>query len=123
MIGVAAGFMLCEISSIFLSFKLMADTKGNPKEKKNTPFQIVNQLLFLLTFTFFRVIFFPFLGIHIAPGTMAVWDRLPWWRIMFTLLAYAIGLTVTILNVYWFVLIIRGVIKMCQAIGCIEAQV
>jgi len=28
MIGVAAGFMLCEISSIFLSFKLMFDVKG-----------------------------------------------------------------------------------------------
>ena len=37
MIGVAAGFMLCEISSIFLSFKLMADWKKG-KEKKNTTF-------------------------------------------------------------------------------------
>ena len=54
MIGVAAGFMLCEISSIFLSFKMMFDVKG--KEKKNTCFSVVNQLLFLLTFTAFLVL-------------------------------------------------------------------
>jgi hypothetical protein len=70
MVGVAGAFMLCEASSIFLSFKLMYDDIGG---KRNTPLLVINQALFFITFTIVRIILFPFCGFHMVPSTMAVW--------------------------------------------------
>lgn len=117
MVGVAAGFMLCEISSIFLSFKLMTDEKD-----RNTPLSVANQVTFLVTYTFFRILFFPGLGLHIIPGTIAVWDSLPTWRKAFTILSYLLGFLVLVLNVFWYVLILRGVYKMMVSLGMIKKE-
>lgn len=112
MIGVAAGFMMCEISSVFLTFKSMTNEKN-----RNSPLAVLNQITFLITYTMFRIIFFPALGLHIIPGTIAVWDVLPGWRKAFTIISYLLGFTVLVLNIFWYVLIIKGVYKMMLALG------
>ena len=117
MIGVAAGFMLCEISSVFLSFK------GMFLDKKSTKcLAVTNQVLFLITYTLFRIVFFPYLGLHIIPGTMAVWQFLPLWRKIFTIIAYLLGFAVALLNIYWYVFIIKAVRNMMSKLQEIKPE-
>lgn len=74
-VGVAASSLVCEISSVFLLFKLMASD-----QKSNSPLAILNQVMFFLSFSIIRMYFFPKLMFTIIPATIAVWDTLPLWR-------------------------------------------
>lgn len=70
-----------------------------------------------MTYTLSRIVFFPLLGFHIIPGTIAVWDVLPAWRKWFTIISYLLGFLVFILNAFWYILILKGVHKMLIALG------
>ena len=109
-IGVA-GVLLCEISSIFLSFR------GMQLDKKATDcFSVTNQLLFFLTYTIFRIIFFPYLGFRMVPGTMAIWYSCSVWRRFCITVSYILTVLLYFLNVYWYILIVKNVCKMTKAL-------
>lgn len=110
MTGVA-GVLLCEISSIFLSFR------GMQLDKKSTHWcSVLNQFLFFLTYTLFRIIFFPYLGFRMVPGTMAIWHMTSVWRRAMITISYILTLLLYILNVYWYILIVRNVCKMIESL-------
>ena len=108
--GVAA-VLLCEISSVFLVFRNMQ------LDKKSTHWcSVLNQFLFFLTYTLFRIIFFPYLGYRMVPGTMAIWYMCNVWRRIAIVVSYVLCALLYFLNVYWYCLIIRNVCKMFKAL-------
>lgn len=67
MVGTATCLMISEISSVFLSFKGMF---LDPKSTKLLP--VLNQLMFFLTYTVFRIVMFPYIAFYVTPGVIGV---------------------------------------------------
>ena len=66
--GSATCCLLCEISNIFLNFRDLFT-----KETRNNLVGKINEILFLITYTVFRVFLFPYLIIRSINSSFAIW--------------------------------------------------
>ena len=74
-VGLSNASLVCEFSSIFLNFKDMFT-----KDTRNSCIGQVNQFLFFLSFTVFRVIMFPILAYRCFALTMLGLSLVGWFR-------------------------------------------
>lgn len=109
--------MLCEISSVFLNYRSMFS-----KEEMNNTFPMVNQLLFVLFFTFFRIILFPYIIFQCCKTLMFVWPVLSGWRQAAGVGSTTLLFAVTLLNLFWFSLIIKGLRKLLIEKGILKGS-
>ena len=109
MIGTAAVFLISEISSVFMSFRgMMLDPKS-----KNC-LMMLNQVLFFITFTVFRIIIFPLVGLYILPPIVGIWPHVSVLRKICFVISLLLGAGVYFLNLFWYYLIIKHLNKLCK---------
>ena len=70
---------------------------------------MINQLIFVLTFTVLRMVGFPYLITLMGATTWTIWDVLPWHRKLTAFLTLCMFVMMILLNTYWFALIAKGV--------------
>lgn len=102
-VGVSNASLLCEMSGIFLDYKDMV-----PKEYKNHWLAQINQILFLITYTMFRMIPFPILVIKCLSSTIALWNVVGWFRLSMMIICTINASLILLLNIYWYKLIMKG---------------
>lgn len=73
--GIASASLICEFSSIFLSYKDMYT-----KDTRNSFSGIVVQVMFFITYTIFRFIWFPFLAYRTVAVAILGWNLVGWFR-------------------------------------------
>lgn len=108
--------MLSEISSIFLNIKEMF-----PKDCRTTCLGQTNQLAFFLTFTVFRMITFPFLVMRCGIIMVTTFHVVSPIRKFFLVFAFVQALNILFLNLFWYVLVLKGLKRGLQELGLIPS--
>ena len=106
-VGIGNASLLCEISGIFLDYKDMV-----PKEHRNHWLAQINQILFLITYTMFRMVPFPILAIKCLSSTIALWNVVGWFRSTMMIICTINAIFILVLNFYWYKLIMKGLKRM-----------
>lgn len=104
--GLSNASLLCEYSSVFLNYKDMF------KKHKDTPLGQLNQLMFLIFYTIFRVIFFPMLFYRCFAVNMMTFHMVSWMRKFCMILSMIQAFLVVLLQFYWYNLILKGLKRM-----------
>jgi hypothetical protein len=107
--------LICEISTVFLNYRSMYDQKDLQK-----PIPLINQLLFLITFTLTRMVMLPIIAYLTLIMMINLWDDLPVIRQVSGCMMFFISCMMIVLNVYWFTLILKGFVKALKAAGIIK---
>ena len=106
---IAVASLLCEVSSIFLDYKDMfsADTRASGLSQ-------LNQLAFLVTYFFVRILLFPILVYQNIQLTLATMGLVSWFRVACMFYVTALSAMVLALNLYWFKLMMKGLKRVLQ---------
>lgn len=115
--GIAQASLVCEYSSIFLNYKDMF------KRHRDTPLGMFNQIMFLITYTIFRICLFPVCVYRSFDVAFKLGPYVHWFRQLCMWICAFTSLAMTILNYMWYTLIIKGLIKMLQGLGLIKGGV
>lgn len=110
--GISTLSMSCEISSIFLNYRDMF------KDSRNSALGSINQVCFLLSYTVFRMIPFPFCVMRCFVQMMTTTHIVesPVRKIMHVI-NFIQAFLILLLNCYWYRLILIGLYKMLQENG------
>ena len=108
--SVSNASLLCEISSISLNYKDVF------KDARDTPLGIANQLTFLVTFTIFRVFLFPLLVYYCLLNSHATIHYVSFIRQFCGIMTCVMSMLVTLLQFYWYRLILKGLVRLIQGI-------
>uniref|UniRef100_A0A7S3CLY2 TLC domain-containing protein n=1 Tax=Strombidium rassoulzadegani TaxID=1082188 RepID=A0A7S3CLY2_9SPIT len=109
--------LTCEVSTIFLNYRSMYK-----KEELNLPVPLVNQIIFFITFTIFRVINFPLVVLYQAYSVYMLFGKVDSLQKICLLLQFAQFIWMTWLNFHWYSLILKGLKKLLQANGLLAAD-
>jgi hypothetical protein len=115
--GISLLSLLCEISTFFLNYRSMYT-----KEELSQPLPMVNQLLFFFTYTLLRIIAFPYIMAFTAVTTWTIWGVLPWYRKLTSIFTILLFTSMILLNLFWYILILKGVKKLLQSKGIINSE-
>jgi len=102
--GSAITALLCEVSNIFLLSKDMFFTK----ETRNSCLAQLNQIAFFISYSVLRIYLFPVCIYYCLHTWWAVGSLIPWYRNFFMLTTTLLAIAVTILNLYWYKIILKG---------------
>ena len=95
--------MLTEVSSLFLNYKDMFT-----KASKDSTLAQINQLVFFLTYTVFRMALLPYLIVVIYKEVVAVWELRSGLENIAAVYTLLQGIAVYALNLFWYMLILKG---------------
>lgn len=122
-VGVKAGYgapgignlsLMCELSTFFMNYRSMF-----PKDQINEFVPQMHQLLFFIAFTVFRMCLFPF-GIYLFFMTWYYsFDYVDSQKHICLGISTSLYIVMLILNIYWYQLILKGLLKM---LGCIKVN-
>lgn len=115
--GVSNASLLCEFSNVFLSLKEMFT-----KDTRNSFWGVVVQLSFFLSYTGFRFIMFPWLAYRTITVTMLSWAFINWFRRIAMIYCIVQAWLVTALNMYWYLLILKGLKRLLETIGVLKKR-
>jgi hypothetical protein len=107
--GTSSVIFLCEISTFFMNYRSMYS-----KEELGLPVPMFNQVLFFITFTAFRMVLFPYLTYLIVVSLTTAWSYLDTPRKISGVISAMIFMAICILQIIWYRLIIKGVIKLLK---------
>lgn len=107
--GSATCCLLCEFSNIFLNFRDFFD-----KNARNEGYGLANELLFLVTFTYFRVILFPYLILRNFNTVFAIWNLFSLFEKLLHIFINLSGFSILLLNYYWYSLMLKTVVKVLK---------
>ena len=115
--GISNASQLCEISSLFLNYRSMF----MPNEVGSALYNF-NQTLFLIFFTIFRIILFPNLCYRCLCVTLLTLHNPDVSLIRKLCMAYCFVMSamVTLMQFYWYRLILIGLRKMLQGMGILS---
>jgi hypothetical protein len=102
--GISNASLLCEYSSVFLNYKDMF------KKYKDTKPGLLNQIMFLICYTAFRVILFPILIYRCLATTLMSFHLVGWFRKV-CMISFIQGFLIMLLQFYWYRLICKGLYK------------
>ena len=100
--GIAANLLLTEISSIFLSIRNLT-----PREYHSETWFLPILLGFFVTFTIVRIAMAPFSLRNTYTETMFFWEERNGIETFFMLLCFGMNIFLTVLNCYWYILILK----------------
>lgn len=115
--GISNASLMCEFSSIFLCYKDMFTN-----ETRNSPLGQLNQMMFFICFTVFRVCWFPVLVYRCFAVTCLAFHRVGNFRkfaMIFTVVQSAL---VYLLNLYWYKLILKGLKRLLEQRGVLKKK-
>ena len=101
--------LTCEVSTLFLNYRSMYS-----KEELGKPVPMVNQIIFFLTFTVFRVISYPVIWFYDTYACIMLFSRLSNLQILALFVQWANFTWMLLLNFHWYGLILKGLKKMLQ---------
>ena len=110
--GCSNASLLCELSSLFLNYKDMFTAKT-----KDSCLAEVNQICFFLSYTACRMVLFPYIIIVIYKEIVAVWAQRNWFQNTIAIYVLLQAIAVTLLNFYWYMLILKGLKRLLAAKG------
>lgn len=113
--GVANASMLCEISGLFLNYKDMFSI-----ESKDTTLAQLNSYAFFLTYFVFRVILFPILTFYLFKMNAMLIGLEAWYKGVLMIFVFVQAIFVLILNMFWFLIILKGVKRLLQEQGVLK---
>ena len=116
--GVSSASLLCEYSNIFLSYKDMFT-----KETRNSTSGIIVQVCFFVSYTVFRFILFPFLTYRTFTVAILSWSLVGFLRKIAMIYCVIQAILVLFLNMYWYLLILKGVKRLLETLGIIKKPV
>lgn len=113
--GVCSITLLSEFCSIFLIFREMQENKFSPH-----PLSMLNQTVFVASYTFLRVILIPY-GLYVLVRTtyLYTFELLPLWRKVAVVWAVLQVVLLSIFNFFWYYKMLVGLFKM---FGCIKSR-
>ena len=113
--GLSSASLLCEYSNVFLSYKDMYT-----KETRNSKSGILVQFCFFLSFTVFRFILFPFLAYRTVTIAILSWSLVGFIRKIAIFYCVIQAMLVLLLNMYWYLLILKGLKRLLETVGIIS---
>lgn len=99
--------LLCEVSTIFLNFR-----SAFSKETQNSCLATINQVIFFVTYTVFRMALQPYLLYKAVEDVIMFWQFRNGARNFFAIMTVLASIAMFLLMTYWYYLILRGVYKM-----------
>lgn len=115
--GVSNASLLCEFSNVFLSLKEMFT-----KDTRNSFWGVIVQLSFFLSYTVFRFALFPFLAYRTITVTILSWTFIGWFRKFCMVYCVLQAQAVLILNMYWYLLILKGLKRLLETVGVLKKR-
>ena len=85
-----------------------------PKEKMAEFWPMINQIMFFITYTVFRVFLFPYVTYLAFYDYYNVWSIVALDRKLASLINCLTWVSVLLLNIYWYALILKGLKKLIQ---------
>lgn len=113
--GNACFTLTCEVSSIFLNYKDMFS-----KTSRMSLIGQINQLMFLFTYTIFRMIPFPYLVMRSGVQMITTFHLVSPLRKFFHVVCFLQAAFIWLLNVYWYRLILKGLIRLLEENGILS---
>ena len=104
--------MLCEVSGYWLNYKDMFN-----KENRNSPIGQFVQIMFFITYTFFRLIPLYFLNMRVVYFAMATTHRVHWFRQLCNVVCVINAILIIFINTYWYGLILKGLKRLLEEQG------
>ena len=104
--------MLIEISTVFLNLRDIF-----PKEDRNCFWAQVNQYTFFVSFTIMRMIILPYIIQRTYVDIVQFWRHRSVTARCTSCFSFVMLMSLYILNLYWYTLIIKGLIKLLRASG------
>ena len=111
--------LFCEISGFFLNYKEIIEKK----EGKNSTLAQINQICFFITYTVFRMFLFPILVYRLYIDVVQFWHLRTRVQQVCSIYAYAMAWLTYILNLYWYGLILKALVKLLQNAGILAKPV
>ena len=99
--------LLTEVSTLFLNYRSMY-----PKDRITETIPQINQLLFFITYTVFRVFFFPPATRMLISHTWYTWGRISTTRTVLAIITTLFFLAMWVLNMFWYMLVLKGLFRM-----------
>ena len=110
--GLSNASLICEASSVFLYIKELYT-----KETRNSASSQINQALFFVSFTVLRLLLFPYLTyLSIRMGILQ-YDLTSWFQRLLALYVILQAAAVTLLQIYWYSLILKGLKRLLEESG------
>ena len=112
--GLIALLLLVEVSTVFLNYRSMY-----AKDEVGQPIPQLLQMLFFIFYTVFRMLLMPYGIFLIHKNEGLVFHHLTTTRKWCAYIAIFQYVMLYLMNVYWYLLILKGIGKM---LGCIKKQ-
>lgn len=109
--------MLIEISTVFLNLRDIF-----PKEDRNCFWAQVNQYTFFVSFTIMRMIILPYTIQRNYCDIVQFWKYRTSLARVASCFSFVMQTSIYVLNLYWYTLIIKGLIKLLRASGVLPPQ-
>ena len=107
--GICNLFLIAEVSSIFLNYNDMFS-----KENRNSSLSLINRILFFVTYTVTRVFSWPYYMYLIIWNFFYIWNVIGVVRKVCIVVGWVQSMMVLVLNLYWYWLILKKLIKMIK---------
>lgn len=101
--------MICEVSGYWLNYKDMFDATN----RNSPPGQFV-QIMFFITYTFFRLIPLYFLNMRVVYISLITTHRLHWFRALCNIICSINAVLIILINTYWYGLILKGLRRLLE---------
>lgn len=107
--------MISEVSGYWLNYKDMFS-----KESRNTPIGQFVQIMFFITYTFFRLIPLGFLQMRVVYIALVTTHRLHWFRQFCNVVCCINAVFILFINIYWYGLILKGLKRLLEEQGVLK---
>ena len=104
--------MICEISGYWLNYKDMFN-----KDNRNSPIGQFVQIMFFITYTFFRLAPLYFLNMRVVYIAMVTTHRLHKFRQFCNIVCCINAVLIILINTYWYGLILKGLKRLLEEQG------
>lgn len=108
----SAASMITEVSGFWLNYKDMFN-----KDNRNSALGQFVQIMFFITYTFFRLVPLYFLNMRVVYIALVTTHRLHWFRQFSNVLCCMNAVVIIVLNTYWYGLILKGLKRLLEEQG------
>ena len=106
--GVANASQLCEVSIISLNYKFIYE------KSKDTPLGLLNQVIFLINFTIFRIVLFPWLVYLCFFNLKVAGPYVSSTRYVCMVITCILSTAICILQYWWYHIIMLNLVKVLK---------
>lgn len=113
--GICNLFLIAEVSSIFLNYNDMFS-----KENRNSSMATINKVTFFIFYTVTRIFSWPYYQYLIIWNFFYIWSLVGVFRKICIVVGWIQSMGVLLLNVYWYYLILKKLVRMIKGTDNVE---